>query len=179
MAFDDWVTHLSMNPAEQLKLLQLAMQSVQHGLNYAVQAQRNDCKPCIEPMVHDTRFTHPGWQHWPFNAISQSFLLTQQWWQEATTGVRGVSPHHEAVVNFTARQCLDMVSPANFVLTNPEVLERTQKTMGANLRQGFQNWLEDKFTANSKKPSEKIQHLFDFIETDLEKIEQALKYLIK
>ena len=143
MAFDDWVTHLSLNPAEQLKLLQLAMQSVQQWTHYVAQAQTKKCKPCIEPMVHDTRFAHPSWQAWPFNAISQSFLLTQQWWQEATTGVRGVSPHHESVVNFAARQCLDMVSPANFVMTNPEVMERTRTTLGANLVQGFQNWLED------------------------------------
>ena len=143
MAFDDWASHLAMNPAEQLKLLQLGVLSAQEWAHYAAQAHDQHCKPCIEPMVHDTRFSHPGWQAWPFNAISQAFLLTQQWWQEATTGVRGVSPHHESVVNFAARQCLDMVSPANFVLTNPEVWQRTQETMGANLRQGFQNWLED------------------------------------
>lgn len=143
MAFDDWASHLAMNPAEQLKLLQLGVLSAQEWAHYAAQAHDQHCKPCIEPMVHDTRFSHPGWQTWPFNAISQAFLLTQQWWQEATTGVRGVSPHHESVVNFAARQCLDMVSPANFVLTNPDVWQRTQETMGANLRQGFQNWLED------------------------------------
>jgi hypothetical protein len=56
MAFDDWATHLSLNPAEQLKLLQLALQSTQQLVNYAAQAQKKDCKPCIEPMVHDTRF---------------------------------------------------------------------------------------------------------------------------
>jgi polyhydroxyalkanoate synthase len=152
MAFEDWATHLSLNPAEQLKLLQLAVQSMQQLCNYAAQAQKKDCKPCIEPMVHDTRFSHPSWQAWPFNAISQSFLLTQQWWHEATTGVRGVSPHHESVVNFTARQCLDMLSPANFVMTNPEVLERTEKTMGGNLRQGFVNWLEDTQRWQSGQP---------------------------
>ena len=59
MAFDDWATHLSHNPGEQLKLLQLAWQSTQQWLNYAVQSQKTDCKPCIEPLVHDTRFAHP------------------------------------------------------------------------------------------------------------------------
>lgn len=48
----------------------------------------------------------------------------QQWWYDTTTGVRGVSPHHEAVVDFTVRKLLDMVSPANFGTTNPELLER-------------------------------------------------------
>jgi len=143
MAFDDWLTHLSLNPAEQLKLWQGAIQSGQQWAHYAMQAHQTHCKPCIEPMVQDTRFAHAGWTTWPFNAISQAFLLSQQWWHDATMGVRGVSPHHEAVVNFTVRQVLDMVSPANFWLSNPEVLERIQKTGGANVRQGFQNWLED------------------------------------
>jgi len=143
MAFDDWLTHLSHNPAEQLKFLQRAMQSSQQWWSFVAQAQLAHCKPCIEPPVQDTRFAHPSWQNWPFNALSQGFLLTQQWWQDACLGVRGVSPHHEAVVHFTVRQMLDMVSPANFWLSNPEVLERTQQTSGDNLRQGLSNWLED------------------------------------
>jgi polyhydroxyalkanoate synthase len=143
MAFDDWLTHLSHNPAEQLKLLERGMQNAQQGWTYALQAHLMHCKPCVEPVVQDTRFVHPGWGRWPFNLMSQSFLLTQQWWQDATHGVRGVSPHHEAVVSFTVRQWLDMVSPANFWLSNPEVLERTHTTLGENLRQGFQNWLDD------------------------------------
>jgi polyhydroxyalkanoate synthase len=143
MAFDDWLTHLSHNPAEQLKLLERGMQNAQQGWTYALQAHLMHCKPCVEPVVQDTRFVHPGWGRWPFNLMSQSFLLTQQWWQDATHGVRGVSPHHEAVVSFTVRQWLDMVSPANFWLSNPEVLERTHTTLGENLRQGFRNWLDD------------------------------------
>lgn len=152
MAFDDWLTHLSHNPAEQLKLWQRALQNSQQWLAYVAQAQQAHCKPCIEPPVQDTRFVHPGWRGWPFNALSQSFLLTQQWWQDATHGVRGVSPHHEAVVSFTVRQMLDMVSPANFWLSNPEVLARTQRTHGDNLRQGFQNWLDDVQRKSSGEP---------------------------
>jgi polyhydroxyalkanoate synthase len=143
MAFDDWLTHLSHNPAEQIKLWQRALQSNQQWWVFVAQAQQAHCKPCIEPPVQDTRFAHMSWQNWPFNALSQGFLLSQQWWQDACLGIHGVSPHHEAVVHFTVRQMLDMVSPANFWLSNPEVLERTQQTGGSNLRQGLSNWLED------------------------------------
>ena len=52
-------------------------------------------------------------------------MLNQQWWHNATTGVEGVTSQHEDVVTFAARQMLDMFSPSNFALTNPEVLAKT------------------------------------------------------
>ena len=134
MAFDDWLTHLSHNPAQQMELVQKAL----HGfLQLLFDAAGTPPRPI------DRRFFHPSWHTWPFSLISASFLLTQEWWQDATTGVRGVSQHHEDVVSFTVRQLLDMVSPANFVWTNPEVLERTAASGGANLWQGLQNLVED------------------------------------
>ena len=45
----------------------------------------------------------------------------------------GVSKHHEAVVSFIAQQMIDVVSPANFVATNPELLEETVRQGGMNL----------------------------------------------
>jgi polyhydroxyalkanoate synthase len=59
------------------------------------------------------------------------------------TGVNGVTRQHENTVAFSARQILDIVSPSNFLVSNPEVLERTRKEGGMNLVRGFQNFLED------------------------------------
>jgi len=47
------------------------------------------------------------------------------------------------VVSFAARQWLDVFSPANFAMTNPEVLNRTIGEAGANLQRGFGHWLDD------------------------------------
>ena len=102
-----------------------------------------DCEACVELAPNDKRFAGDAWRGWPFNAISQGFLFTQQWWHHATTGVKGVSAHHEDVASFVARQMLDVVSPANFLLTNPEVLEATFQQGGMNLVRGAVNFWED------------------------------------
>ncbi len=145
MAFEDWYIHLSHNPAQQNELAQLAIQMMQKLALY-VASPKNCGLPlsnCAEPVIQDKRFADPSWHAWPYDLISQSFLLNQAWWQTATTGVRGVSRHHEDVVSFTVRQLLDVASPANFIWTNPEVLARTAATGGANLLQGLQNFADD------------------------------------
>ncbi len=74
---------------------------------------------------------------------SQAFLNTETWWKSATQNLPGVSKHHEDVVSFMARQGVDMLSPGNYPLTNPVVLQKTMETGGANLQQGMLNFLDD------------------------------------
>ncbi len=146
LAFTDWLLHLSRNPAHMAELVAGLGHEAAHFLPQLVltAAQAASITPPGEAaVVQDRRFADPAWQNWPFNIYSQSFLRTQHWWQRVTTGVRGVSPHHEDVVSFTVRQLLDMVSPANSVATNPVVLDRAAKTGGASLWQGFQNFMDD------------------------------------
>jgi polyhydroxyalkanoate synthase len=57
--------------------------------------------------------------------------------------VRGVCAQHERQVEFATRQVLDVFLPANFVLTNPEVLRKAQAGAGQNLVRGFWNFVED------------------------------------
>jgi polyhydroxyalkanoate synthase len=83
-AFDDWLTHLSHNPAEQLELAQKAMQILQQFASYLPRAAQAVGQAGVKPLLKDRRFFHPSWQTWSFNTMSQSFLLTQRWWQDAT-----------------------------------------------------------------------------------------------
>lgn len=143
-AYFDWATHLAFSPGKQLQLARKAAEKSVRLWNYAVRCGLDSSAPCcIEPLPQDRRFRNEAWRAWPFNLVSQGFLLTQQWWHNATTGVRGVTEQHERVLEFASRQLLDVFSPSNFVFTNPEVLERTQSTGGVNLQQGWRNFLED------------------------------------
>jgi polyhydroxyalkanoate synthase len=144
LAYFDWAIHLSESPGKWAQLMEKAARKAIRLSLYAARASSGlPTDPCIEPLPQDRRFNGPGWKHWPFNVIHQAFLLEQQWWHKATTGVGGVSLHHEQLVAFTTRQLLDMMSPVNFVPTNPEVLEAAIQEGGQNFLLGAMNFLED------------------------------------
>ncbi len=143
-AFFDWGIHLANAPGKQAVLVEKAVRKWVRLAMYLSRAAANpETPPCIEPLPQDKRFSDPAWQQAPFNAIYQSFLLQQQWWYNATTAIRGVSPRHERVVAFAMRQILDIFSPSNFLLTNPEVLRQTLEEGGRNLLRGAQHFAED------------------------------------
>ena len=109
LAWYDWALHLSLSPGKQRSLIEKGLHKQQRLARYAAHAaSAQGCPTCIEPLEQDRRFAAPAWQQWPFNVIYQGFLLQQQWWHNATTGVRGVSRHHENMVTFAGRQWLDM-----------------------------------------------------------------------
>jgi len=155
-AYLDWASHLAFSPGKQLQLVAKAADKWTRLQQYAARsaAGASSLKPCVEPLPQDTRFSSPEWQAWPFNVISQAFLLDQQWWHVATTGLRGVNKRHEEMVAFGARQALDMFSPSNFLFTNPRALKRTRETGGANLIAGAQNFFDDWRRAfNGERPA--------------------------
>jgi polyhydroxyalkanoate synthase len=144
-AYADWAAHLSYSPGKQLQLGEKAVRKWLRLVSYANRSvlTRDGGEPCIEPLPQDRRFLGEAWRKFPYELIYQSFLLTQQWWHNATTGVHGVDAQNEKIVAFGTRQWLDVFSPSNHLLGNPEVLERTASEMGVNLVRGAQNFLED------------------------------------
>ena len=151
-AWADWYWHLAAAPGKQMELASKAQRKASRFALYATECTQGETAPCIEPLPQDRRFADPGWQQPPFNLIYQSFLLTQQWLWNATNHVTGVSRHHERMVTFTARQALDVMSPTNFVWTNPEVLKRAVETGGANLVHGAMEWWRDVLAGAAGKP---------------------------
>ncbi len=153
LAGSDWLLHLGGSPGKQNELAEnIRHNSLRYAAWLAATLGDSHPPPVIRPLPGDERFSAEEWQRWPFLPAHQGFLLAEQWWRHATTGVRGVTPHHEEVVSFMARQLLDAFSPSNFPWSNPEVLRRTHDEAGLNLLRGFQNWQEDVWRRLSGQP---------------------------
>jgi polyhydroxyalkanoate synthase len=145
LAFSDWALHLAVSPGRRAQLAEDACRDALQFADYAAHCLTTAKAPwsLITPQPQDRRFSHPGWTAPPFNVAAQGFLLMERWWHSATAGVRGVARQNEAIVEFTLRQLLDTLSPANFALSNPAVIEQTLQSGGENLVYGLQNWLGD------------------------------------
>jgi len=145
LAFIDWASHLAAAPQRRMEIAQEGMRDAAGFLETSLHYFSPGQGPwsLIKPKPQDRRFAAPEWESPPFNLLAQAFLLREQWWHNATTGVRGVSPANEAVVEFTLRQVLDMLAPSNFAATNPEVLQKAFQSGGENFVFGWQNWCND------------------------------------
>ncbi|MFZ5735415.1 MAG: PHA/PHB synthase family protein [Pseudomonadota bacterium] len=150
LAYSDWLSHLFWAPTRRMDLANDAMRRA----TQLAEAALDQSAPwsLIAPQPQDRRFTAPEWREPPFNLMAQAFLLTEQWWHDATTEIRGVSEQNEKIVEFATRQMLDVWAPSNFALTNPEVLRRTAATEGRNLADGFRNWWEDLLELMAHEP---------------------------
>lgn len=100
--------------------------------------------PIIEPERGDLRFVDEGWTDnaW-FNFIKQAYLVTAKAWLDSVHNVPGLDDKTRRRAEFFTRQLLNAASPSNYILTNPELLNLTIKTKGANLVEGFQRFVKD------------------------------------
>ena len=140
LAFFDWGMHLANAPYHRVDLAHLALHQARCLFAAALGIGST---PCIAPQDGDHRFTSPAWQRQPFALMEQAFLLTEAWWQAATTGLPGVATAHERIVSFAVRQMLDVASPSNLPWLNPEVIDATWQTGGHNLLNGLANFAAD------------------------------------
>jgi len=107
--------------------------------------------PVAEPAKSDKRFRHEDWQeHFLFDYVKQSYLLTARWLHDAVANVEGLDERTRKKVDFFTRQYIDAVAPSNFALTNPEVFRETISTGGQNLVKGLNNLLDDIERGNGK-----------------------------
>jgi polyhydroxyalkanoate synthase len=149
----DWYLHFMISPGKHIMLSKSVLEEFKKLLDYSMTACfSSDCQAAFECRSTDKRFEDESWNHFPFNLFYQNFLFWERFLDKATTDVRGVSDHHLHIVNFLSRQMLDMISPSNFPLTNPEILSETMNKKGNNLLEGYNNLVEDASRILHKKP---------------------------
>ena len=67
----------------------------------------------------------------------------QDWWDHATEPMRGLRNEDAERTRFLARQTLDVLSPSNSPLLNPEIIAETASTAGRNLAEGAVSFVHD------------------------------------
>ncbi|MGH1375957.1 MAG: class I poly(R)-hydroxyalkanoic acid synthase [Alphaproteobacteria bacterium] len=97
-----------------------------------------------KPDKGDKRFKAVEWQESAlFDFIKQSYLLTCRHMEKTIDDVDGLDEAQRKKLRFQNKLYTEALSPTNFFLTNPEVLNETVKTGGENLVKGFENLLND------------------------------------
>jgi len=125
LAWSDWAIHLATQPGRATRV------SIDAA---AVEAP---------DQAHDPRLSGKEWDSWPFSLYRQAHEATAHRMRTLVHGVPGVDRHHEQLVAFMARQWLELLSPANCAISNPQVLQKIAATGGGSLASGAMHWIED------------------------------------
>jgi polyhydroxyalkanoate synthase subunit PhaC len=139
-AWWDWYLNLAKEPATQLEIVQDAMTKAVDTWTFAMRAATGQSLPAAEG---DARYGGEAWAKWPFSVYAHSYRNYADWVRKACSNVPGVAPENERTLDFVARNALEAISPANYLATNPELLDLTRAEAGSNLVRGFGHWLED------------------------------------
>ena len=92
----------------------------------------------------DKRFSAKAWQDNPlFDTIRQTYLLVSERLLGSVDAIEGVDDKTREKIRFITRTFVDAMSPSNFALTNPQVLERAVETKGESLLKGLEHMLKD------------------------------------
>ncbi len=92
----------------------------------------------------DKRFSNPLWETNPyFNYVKEQYFLNAEAIRAAAVEVDGLDEKDKQRLAFFAQQIIDMMSPTNFLGTNPDALERAVETEGESLVKGLENLISD------------------------------------
>jgi len=139
-AWWDWYLGLSQSPTSQTNMALDLVAKAFDTWQYSMSAMTPEA-PAAAP--EDRRFAGAEWNTWPFNLYARAYKNWQDWSVSAINAVSGVDKHSQQLVGFSMEQILQSMAPSLYLLTNPELLERTRKESGQNLVRGYQHWVED------------------------------------
>ncbi|MDP3342704.1 class I poly(R)-hydroxyalkanoic acid synthase [Frigidibacter sp.] len=118
------------------------------ALKHYVDAQQTLAKGKLvapaDPGPKDRRFANPLWDTHPwFNFLKQQYLISAEAVQTAVAGLDHLEDRDRRRIEYFTKQIVDMMSPTNFLATNPDALERAVATDGQSLVDGMENLVRD------------------------------------
>lgn len=101
-------------------------------------------EPVVPVAKSDKRFAAADWNESPlFDFLRQAHTLGATWAEELAERSEDLDPAVKAKAKFYLRQITSALSPANFVMTNPQLLRETMSSSGDNLVRGATLLAED------------------------------------
>lgn len=138
-------TEMMANPS---KILETQVGYWGKALKHYIDAQQNLMQGTLAPpqdhSPQDRRFSNPLWENHPyFNFIKQQYLFSAEAVKEAVSGLDDLEDNDKKRLKYFSEQIIDMMSPTNFLATNPEALSRAVETNGQSLVDGLENLVND------------------------------------
>ena len=97
-----------------------------------------------DPLHDDKRFSNPLWNTHPyFRYIKAQYALNRQAIEDAVSALDDLDDKEKRRLEYFSRQIVDMMSPTNFLGTNPDALEKAVETEGESLVKGLENLIND------------------------------------
>ena len=137
--FSEAVTH----PA---KILESQVEYWGKTLAHYVEAQQNlfRLEAPEDPGLKDARFANEVWDTHPyFNYVKQQYLFSAGMIRDAVDKLDDLDESDKKRVRYFSQQIIDMMSPTNFLGTNPEALAKAAETNGQSLVHGLENLVRD------------------------------------
>ena len=138
-AWWEWYLGLAKEPPRQAQLAQSAYEKLLDSWQFMTRAASGGP---LSPERAERGFGDAAWNMWPFNVYARAYTNWADWWTQALAPPVD-SGRQLSRASFAGRLLLEAASPANFLQTNPELLNRTAAESGQNLIRGLKNWLED------------------------------------
>ena len=118
------------------------------ALKHYVEAQQQFAQGRLAPpedhTPSDRRFKNELWETHPFfNYLKQQYLFSSEAITSAMDDLEGLDDTDRKRVRYFTRQIVDLMSPSNFLGTNPEALAKAVETEGQSLVDGLENLVRD------------------------------------
>ncbi|MEL6682575.1 MAG: class I poly(R)-hydroxyalkanoic acid synthase [Pseudomonadota bacterium] len=140
-----YMTEMMHNPAKLIEhQLKFWGKSVKHYVEAQHLLAQGKLAPPTDETPKDRRFSHELWETNPyFNFIKQQYLMNSSAVQQAVEDIDALDSEEKKRLRYFSQQIVDMVSPTNFLPTNPEALALAAETEGESLVAGLENLIAD------------------------------------